>query len=119
MTAPLVQVATTAGGAGVQVSRGRTVPSNITETALAVLIENGYVEKQGAAAEPETPAQPAPGTVKAILSEVGDDPAAATAALDAEVVGENRATLVKKLQAIIDAADSGDDTDGDTEDDES
>lgn len=48
---------------------------------------------------------PADGTVDEVLTRVGDDPAAAQAALDAEAAkGEkSRSTLVEKLQAVVDA----------------
>lgn len=46
---------------------------------------------------------PKPGSIEAILAEVGDDADKATAALEAEVGegGKNRAGLVKKLQGVI------------------
>jgi hypothetical protein len=44
VTVPLIQVATD-DGVAVQVTKGGPVPSNITDEALANLIDLGYVEK--------------------------------------------------------------------------
>ena len=47
--------------------------------------------------------QPKAGTVEEILASVGDDPAKAAAALEAEKAGKNRKTLVEPLTAIVEA----------------
>jgi hypothetical protein len=48
-------------------------------------------------------------TVDEVLADVGDDPDAARAALDAERAGRNRVSLVKKLTEIAEADTAGTD----------
>lgn len=58
-------------------------------------------------------AAPKPPKVSEVLAQVGDDPEAAQAALDAEQARENpRTTLVDGLQKIIDAATGGENQEG-------
>jgi hypothetical protein len=53
-------------------------------------------------AAPHTEVPTAPeGSVKDVLAWVGDDPEKAQAALDAEKAGEQRSTLISKLENII------------------
>lgn len=54
-------------------------------------------------------------TIKAVLETVGDDPAAARSALEAERAGQQRVTLVSALEEI--AASDEDDDDSDDADD--
>lgn len=96
---PLVQVATTAGGAGIQVVHGGLLPAETTSEALDNLIELGYVEVDE---EPE-PEDQGSDKVADVLDAVGDDKAKAAEALEAEKAGKNRPTLLSKLQAVIDA----------------
>jgi hypothetical protein len=56
--------------------------------------------------EPDGPTVDVSGSVKTVLADVGDDQAKAQAALDAEQAGQNRTTLVSKLQAIVGGAGS-------------
>lgn len=58
VTVPLVQVATAPKGVAVQVMKGGPVPTNITEEALANLIDLGYVEEAAEVAEVEEPSGP-------------------------------------------------------------
>lgn len=52
---------------------------------------------------PVTEEQSVPeGSIKDVLGWVGEDPTKAKAALDAETSGEQRKTLVKELNAILD-----------------
>lgn len=101
--APRTQVRTTAGRVAF-VDKGRPAPADLTDEDRKRLLKEGYLVEVDVATD-ETEGHPAPGTVKAILAEVGDDPAKAAEALETEKAGENRATLVKKLEAI--AAGSG------------
>ena len=67
------------------------------------LAKEGMLEKVSTP-EPAAPADPdgsKPDTVKGILAEVGDDREKAEKALEAEVAGENRPTLVKALEAVL------------------
>lgn len=64
-----------------------------------VLAKAGWVPKSGAAAPT--------GTVEQIKAEVGDDPAKAAAALEAEVKGAGRTTLIAHLEAVVATGDTG------------
>ena len=60
--------------------------------------------------EAKAPSTPKVPTIAEILDEVGEDPAKAKDALDAENArdeDDRRDTLLKKLQAVIDAGSSG------------
>lgn len=102
VTVPLVQVATEPKGVAVQVAKDGILPDNVTKTALANLIDLGYVEKvKEAKAKPDT-SGPNPGTAEYILNEVGDDKAKAQAALDEENAKEQpRKGLVADLEKIL------------------
>jgi len=57
------------------------------------------VEAQNA---PQTPEQVVPaGSVKEVLAWVSEDPTRAKAALDVETSGDNRKTLIKELNVIL------------------
>lgn len=117
VTVPLVQVETTARNF-VQVAKGGELPSSITTAALDNLRALGFVEKTKAPAAPAKPADDKaptapsePTAVKDILAAVGDDVEKAKAALAAEYEAKGpdaRTTLVGPLEAIINAAASGD-----------
>ena len=60
-------------------------------------------EQKLPAAEPTVETVQVPeGSVKEVLRWVGDDADKAKAAIDAEKKGDNRSTLISKLEAIID-----------------
>lgn len=73
------------------------VEGNVSVT----IVQPQTAESQTAESQAAGDSGPADGTVEEVLDRVGDDPAAAQAALDAEQAKEKpRATLVEKLQAI-------------------
>jgi hypothetical protein len=63
-------------------------------------VETSSEEPQNA---PQTEGPVVPeGSIKDVLGWVGEDPTRAQAALDAETAGDNRKTLVKELNVILD-----------------
>lgn len=101
--APLTQVRTS-GGRVALVHKGRPAPADISDDDRKRLLKEGYLEEIEVAEAPEEDTGPNPGTAEYILAEVGDDPAKAQTALDAEVEERGdkaRKGLVKDLEAII------------------
>jgi len=73
----------------------------VVEEARVLLAEavEVSVEAQNA---PQTPEQVVPeGSIKTVLSWVAEDPTRAKAALDVETSGDNRKTLIKELNVIL------------------
>lgn len=106
VTAPLIQVAV--NGAAVQIRRGLPLPT-VSDDVVKHLLDFDLIAE---ASTPEAKASegPNPGTVEFVLAEVGDDPAKAEAALDAERQERGdkaRKGLVEKLEAVIAAAEGG------------
>lgn len=114
--APLT-VVRLAGGQRVNVHKGGHVPASADPADVKRLVREGYLEKV-TVVEPVAQPAPAPetsaeGTIKDVLAAVGEDPTKAAAALETEKAGENRTTLVSKLEAIVasgtgDGSDNGD-----------
>lgn len=109
--APLT-VVRLADGSRANVHRGGVVPSTADPKDVARLVEEGYLAK----ATPEPAPEPdesagKPATIDEVMTEVGDDPEKARAALEVEQArGEAaRSTLIGKLEAVIAAGDSEDD----------
>jgi len=102
VTAPLVIIANADKTSGDWYGyAGATVPEGWNDSRAKQLVKEGMLEKGSAPkAEPEQ-ASPKPDTVEGILAEVGDDKEKASAALEAEVAGKNRSTLVKALEDIL------------------
>jgi hypothetical protein len=92
----------------VQYRRGDVVDLNVEDARR--LVKAGAVEP----IEAKEPPSPTPGSVKSILEGIGDDAEKAKAALEQETGegGENRASLVKKLEAIVAKAAGGTPGDG-------
>lgn len=77
---------------------GTVLPDGLDKDRVKQLAEEGMLSKVKGG---EAPAEgDKPSTVKDILTEVGDDKAKAEAALEEEKAGQNRSTLVEKLEAI-------------------
>lgn len=89
------------------VARGDLVPDGVAQNDLDNLVSFGAIAGvSGGVTEAEAPAEdegPKPGTADYILAEVGDDPAKAQTALDAEAEKGDKARkgLVEKLEALI------------------
>lgn len=80
----------------VRLSEGDPVPSGVNPARLQKLVEAGVIAAD----------QPQPGRVDQVKADVGDDPDKARAALDAELAlpdKDQRPSLVKHLNGIIDA----------------
>lgn len=100
MTSPIAKVLTyvrTEDGV-VELQPGDTAPDNALTEDLERLTDAGALVAPDAAG---------PATVEEILAEVGDDQAAAAAALDLERAGKNRKTLVEALEKIAAGSDTG------------
>lgn len=108
--APLT-MAKTAEGGYVYVYEGAPVPANIDTDDLTRLVDEGFLEEDKKAAakasSSSTGGSAEPTTVKDILAAVGDDKAKAQEYLEKEKAGENRSTLVEKLEAIANPAPAG------------
>lgn len=107
--APLTQVRTNAGRIAF-VNKGRPAPADISADDRKRLLAEGYLEEVEVAEAPEEDSGPNPGTAEYILAEVGDDPAKAQTALDAERTEKGdkaRKGLVEKLEAVIAAGGQG------------
>jgi len=70
---------------------------------LRTIVDNTVGAVHGIRIEGESMAVPQ-GTVAEVLDWVGDDPARANEALDAEYDGQNRSTLIAQLEAIAEEA---------------
>lgn len=107
VTAPLV-IVRDEGGASHHFYEGGVVPaSGFDKDHVKMLVDDGMLEKvkeeKAPAASPDANKGP---SVDDILKDVGDDKEKAAAALEQENARGDaaRSTLVKKLQAVIDAA---------------
>lgn len=109
VTAPLVIIASADGVAGDWYGYdGALVPAGLNDERCKVLAKEGMLEKVKDDAPAPAPAtapsgDSKPDTVEGILAEVGDDKEKAAAALEAEVAGKNRSTLVKALEDVLNA----------------
>lgn len=87
-------------GPAVEVARNSSKKEEV-DTPKANVEEVPEVSEE-AVESPEKPELSVPeGTIKKVLEWVGDDEQKAQAALNAEVDGENRTTLVNKLKEIL------------------
>lgn len=78
---------------------GAQVSASVSEAVVTGVVEGGVVT---APMQPPSPADSPPdGTVQEVLDWVGTDQARAQSALDAELAGQNRSTLVTQLEQII------------------
>ena len=104
--APLT-VVRLADGSRANVHRGGVVPSTADLKDVARLVEEGYLAKATPAPD-ESAGKPA--TIDEVMTEVGDDPEKARAALEVEQARGDaaRSTLIGKLEAVI-AADGNED----------
>ena len=94
-------------GQRVNVHKGGFVPSSADADDVKRLVKEGYLEKV-TLEDPEPAAETEElGKIKDVLAEVGDDPEKAAAALEAEKAGQNRPTLVAKLEEIATTPQSG------------
>ena len=86
---------------------GAIVPDGVSDVDLANLVSFGAIAgATGPVSDPEpesTGDGSKPTKVEDILAEVGDDKEKAAAALEAEVAGKNRSTLVKALEDVLNA----------------
>lgn len=95
VSAPLVIVRDGAG-AFHHLYAGQPVPDGLDADHVNQLIAEGMIT------DGDQPAGDEPGTVEEVLAAVGDDPAKAAAALDAEKASAKpRKTLVDKLTGIV------------------
>ena len=106
--APLT-VVRLADGSRANVHRGGVVPSTADPKDVARLVEEGYLAKATPAPAPDESAGK-PATIDEVMTEVGDDPEKARAALEVEQARGDaaRSTLIGKLEAVI-AADGNED----------
>lgn len=101
--APLTMARTSSGGY-VNIYAGDPVPEGVDKADLDRLLDEGFFGE--VKAEPESePESAKPASVESILAEVGDDRVKAQAALDEELARGDaaRSTLIKKLQAVVEA----------------
>ena len=110
--APLT-VVRLADGSRANVHRGGVVPSTADPADVDRLVADGYLTQVGstpAEGGSEEPSKPA--TIDEVMTEVGDDPEKAQAALKTEQARGDaaRSTLVTKLEAVLAGDDEGDES---------
>lgn len=88
-----------ADGGSERIGRGEAVPKGADPAAIERLVAAGVLADDGGSSEL--------GKIDDVLKDVGDDPGKAAAALAVERAGQNRPTLVSKLEAIVNAANNG------------
>ena len=100
------------GGSAVHVHKGGHVPASADPEDVKRLVKEGFLEEVTLEESGDDDSGDGdsgrPARVRDVLAEVGDDPEKAAAALEVEKAGENRPTLVSKLEEIVaKSADAG------------